>query len=310
MKAFKTVVAALLVLCLIGLGLTTVAFHDSNKAARNELGQLQQKNTELTKEKEQFQKQIADLQSNATDLEKQISDLKSENSNLKSKQTGMKPVSYNGASDTPGDKTVYLTFDDGPSKNTPQILDILKQYKAKATFFVIANNTELGKSMYKRIVDEGGVIGNHTYSHDYATVYASIDAYISQTNKLNDLIYQAAGVRPDIIRFPGGSNNHVSWQYSGKDFMPKLTDRMLKEGYQYFDWNVDSTDADAVTQNKDTIINTVMSEVSNKKAAIILFHDSNQKTTTVEALPIILERLTQMGYKFGILSKDSYSVHF
>ncbi|MBO4461285.1 MAG: polysaccharide deacetylase family protein, partial [Lachnospiraceae bacterium] len=107
----------------------------------------------------------------------------------------------------PNAKKVYLTFDDGPSHNTELILDILKEYNVKATFFVIGRNDEYSKSLYKRIVDEGHTIALHSYTHRYSSIYASLDAYKEDLQKISDLVYDATGVRSKFIRFPGGSSN-------------------------------------------------------------------------------------------------------
>jgi peptidoglycan/xylan/chitin deacetylase (PgdA/CDA1 family) len=207
-------------------------------------------------------------------------------------------------------KVIFLTFDDGPSKNTPKILDILKKYNVKATFFVIGDNTEFGKEMYKRIVSEGHSIGNHTYSHKYEIIYSSVEAYLEDTEKLNRLILKTTGVKPDIIRFPGGSNNHVSWKYGGRDFMEKLIKKIQEKGYDYFDWDVSSTDASRAELGKQEIINAVINGVGCRQKAIVLMHDNTQKETTMEALPEIIKKLKDKGYSFEILAKDSYTAHF
>lgn len=207
-------------------------------------------------------------------------------------------------------KTVYLTFDDGPSTNTGKILDILAEHDIKATFFVCGSNTEEGKKLYKRIVDEGHAIGNHTYSHNYKYIYSSEENFLEDFYRLEELIYSVTGVRPEIMRFPGGSNNTVSRRYSDDAFMERITTKILFEGYQYFDWNVDSLDASKVTQSKDVIVKAVLNGVLNNDISIVLFHDSWPKTTTVEALPIILKELLDRGYTFEPLTKDSYYKHF
>ncbi|MBB6217680.1 peptidoglycan/xylan/chitin deacetylase (PgdA/CDA1 family) [Anaerosolibacter carboniphilus] len=183
-------------------------------------------------------------------------------------------------------------------------------YKIHGTFFVNGTNASQGKELYKRIVSEGHAIGNHTYSHDYERIYTSIESYLQDHRKLETLIYEETGIRPKIIRFPGGSNNTVSHRYGGKDFMRKLIQRMEEEGYQYFDWNVTSKDASSACPSKDTIIEAVLKNVEEKENAIILFHDSAAKTSTVEALPIIIEALKKKGYSFSTLTEDSYYVHF
>ncbi len=207
-------------------------------------------------------------------------------------------------------KTVYLTFDDGPSINTNKILDILKEYNIRATFFVVGTSNEDSKKIYTRIVEEGHAIGNHTYSHEYRDIYASNKNFLEDFKKLEDYIYNITGIKMDIMRFPGGSNTTMPHKYSDEKFMKRMITKMLYHGYQYFDWNVDSRDAKAIKQNKDVIINSVLEGVKNNDPAIVLFHDSLPKTTTVEALPIIIEELLKEDYSFKALNKDSFYVHF
>lgn len=208
-------------------------------------------------------------------------------------------------------KTVYLTFDDGPSENTEKILDTLKAYGIKATFFV--NGYPRQAELYKRIVDEGHAIGNHTYSHDYKYIYSSAENLIKDIEKLNDLLEEHTGVIPNIFRFPGGSNSgYMTGKFNGgRDVTKEMVQSVKEAGYEYFDWNVLSKDADAVTQDKNVIVNAVLNGVEkNNKDSVVLFHDSSPKTTTAEALSEILDVLVSKGYKFGTLSKDSYIVHF
>lgn len=224
---------------------------------------------------------------------------------------GKKPIEAPGKAE----KIAYLTFDDAMSNNTVKILDTLKKYNIKATFFPNImdkpENREFQRQMLKRMALEGHSIGNHTASHNYAYVYSSVDNYIADTNKLNDFIYDAVGIRPNILRFPGGSNNQVSWRYSGKEFMGKqLIPKMKELGYQYFDWNVSSSDATVNTLSKDTIIKNVLNGAKGKQKAIVLMHESAAKTTTADALSNIIEGLKAMGYSFDTLTKDSYTCQF
>ncbi|MZP29638.1 polysaccharide deacetylase family protein [Heliobacterium undosum] len=207
----------------------------------------------------------------------------------------------------PEKKTAYLTFDDGPSENTLAVLNILARYQVKATFFVNGNPTDFGRAAYRRIAQEGHALGNHTYSHLYRKVYASIESFMEDVRRLDDLIAEATGIRPDILRFPGGSNNLVS---PGRGFMIALSQRVVEAGYQYFDWNVDSLDASKATPDRAVIVNAVARQSAGQKAVIVLFHDSPAKKTTVEALPAIIERLQHEGYGFDVLSKSAYAVKF
>jgi len=207
-------------------------------------------------------------------------------------------------------KVIYLTFDDGPSKNTAIILDTLQKYGVKATFFVNGRDNEFARGMYRRIVGEGHVIGNHTYSHNYSYVYASIDNYVADTEKLTDLLVAVTGVRPELIRFPGGSNNQVSWRYGGKQLMPELVREMTARGYSYFDWNAGGMDAGKKPVSRAEIVKTVLRQISHRHETIILLHDSAIQTTTAAALPEIIETLLAEGYVFRVLTRDAYSAHF
>lgn len=191
-----------------------------------------------------------------------------------------------------------------------KVLDILKEYDIKATFFVIGKSGDYEKNLYQRIVDEGHTLGNHTYSHNYKEIYSSEENFLRDFKKLEDYIHQLTGVKMEIMRFPGGSNNTMSHKYSDDKFMRRITTKILYDGYQYFDWNVDSKDAKAVKQDRDIIINTVLEGARNNNPAIVLFHDSSPKTSTVEALPFIIEELIKEGYTFDVLNKDSFYVQF
>lgn len=164
--------------------------------------------------------------------------------------------------------------------------------------------------MYKRIEREGHTIGNHTYSHNYKTVYSTIDGFKADEKRLDDFLISTIGHAPKILRFPGGSNNHVSYGYGGKGFMKKLTQEIKKEGTVYFDWNVTSSDSDRLTKDKQSIINSALKEAKRTKKAIILMHDSKPKTTTVEALPAIIHGLKERGFKFAPLTPEVLPVQF
>lgn len=205
-------------------------------------------------------------------------------------------------------KVAFLTFDDGPSKNTEKILDILKNEGVKATFFVNGHEDEFAKKMYKRIVDEGHTLANHTYSHSYKDVYKSQESFIKDIDKLNEYVESMVNVKMDIIRFPGGSNNHINRKYAGvsdNSFMEGLAQRMEDEGYTYFDWTVDSTDASKAKQSVEKIKSSTISEALSQKYPIVLFHDAPAKTTTVEALPEIIKALKENGYLIDNLTKDA-----
>lgn len=179
---------------------------------------------------------------------------------------------------------IYLTFDDGPSCYTDEILDILREYDIKATFFVVGREDENSLAMYRRIVAEGHTLGMHSYSHKYSEVYASREAFIQDMTKLSDLLYATTGVRPEVCRFPGGSSNQVS-----RVDMQELFDWLAEKGIQYYDWNISSGDAVASGLSTRTIIQNCTKGLERYGSAMILMHDAAGKHTTVEALPVIIE---------------------
>jgi peptidoglycan/xylan/chitin deacetylase (PgdA/CDA1 family) len=193
----------------------------------------------------------------------------------------------------------YLTFDDGPSENTGAILDILKKYDIKATFFVIGEETDEAKALYKRIVDEGHTLGMHSYSHQYSQIYSSVDAFSSDEKKLRDLLYETTGVVPTLYRFPGGSSNLVS-NIDMTEFIKYLN----QEGITYFDWNVASGDATSQNVDVDTLVNNVLNDVGKYETSVVLMHDAANKTTTVEALSQIIEKLQGMGIEMKALDEN------
>lgn len=187
-------------------------------------------------------------------------------------------------------KKVYLTFDDGPSSNTDQILDILKDYDVKATFFVVGKTDERSVKAYQRIVEEGHTLAMHSYSHRYDEIYESKEAFARDLNSLQEYLYETTGVWPRIYRFPGGSSNTVS-----KVDMQELIEYLTDIGITYFDWNVASGDAVSRTLPAETIVNNCLSGIEKQKESVILMHDASNKGTTIEALPRIIEAIQEQG---------------
>ena len=204
-----------------------------------------------------------------------------------------------------GEKVCYLTFDDGPSENTLEILEILKKYNVKATFFVI-NSKQIG--YVKNIYEAGHTVGLHSATHNYAKIYSSTDAYFKDLEEISNKVESIIGIKPNVIRFPGGSSNTVSKKYC-KGIMSRLTKLVAEKGYYYFDWNVESGDANQNTASYTYIRNNVLNGAKNKNTACVLMHDSSAKTTTVQALPEIIEGLSKMGYRFEALSDKANGYH-
>ena len=198
-----------------------------------------------------------------------------------------------------GKKIIYLTFDDGPSKYTRQLLDILDKYNVKATFFVVGRNTSIIKEEYER----GHTIGVHSLTHEWS-IYKSLDAYLDDFNKMNAIIEKQTGSKSMIFRFPGGSSNSVSKRYA-TGIVKKIADYMTNAGYVYFDWNVSAGDASSNTGEQ--VYKSVVNGVKNCTKCVILMHDSKQKT--VNQVENIIKTFIDRGYEFRTLDTNGPIVH-
>ena len=203
---------------------------------------------------------------------------------------------------TPGGSYVALTFDDGPSANTEAVLDVLKQNNVRATFFIL-NYSESYIPVLKRMINEGHTLAIHSLSHDYASVYSSADAYMQGVYTMHDKILRDTGYNATIIRFPGGSSNTVSRKYCD-GVMTELTRRAVAEGYSYYDWNVDSGDADGNCMSADYLTNNVKNGLRSGRVNVVLMHDAGPKTTTPQALPEIIADARARGFSFVPLSSS------
>ncbi len=188
-----------------------------------------------------------------------------------------------------GGRKVYLTFDDGPSGNTGEILDILAAYNVKATFFVVGKTEEKYQPLYKRIVEEGHTLAMHSYSHKYNEIYQSKESYIEDLSKLQEFLYETTGVWCRYCRFPGGSSNTVS-----RVDMHELIDYLDEQDMTYFDWNVSSGDASSAYISPEAIVRNSTARLGEFDEAIILLHDAVDKSSTVQALPELIEKIQAM----------------
>lgn len=205
---------------------------------------------------------------------------------------------------TPPAKTVYLTFDDGPSNNTIPILNILSQYHINATFFTVYKGDAKFKPIMQEIVKRGNAVGIHSYTHEYKVIYASMDSLLADMSKEQTLIYQATGVKPDIMRLPGGSINNYNM-----GIYQNINAELLRRRLVYYDWNVSSMDTD-LKASAQQIANNVINGVAHEKIPIVLMHDANTKPGTVQALPIIIQTLTAQGYHFAVLNDTVHPATF
>ena len=205
-----------------------------------------------------------------------------------------------------GKSIAYLTFDDGPSSITNSVLDILKKYNVKATFFVI-NSGSYNKTTLQREVNEGHTIGLHAYDHNYAIAYKDDNSYLDGIDKLRAKVKADTGFDSHYIRFPGGSSNTISKRYS-KGIMSRITKTAKQRGYKYYDWNVDDDDAGSA-RTADDCYNNVVKELRPNRSNIVLMHDFGTNKKILEALPRIIEYCQKNGYTMLPIDDNTPEIH-
>jgi len=198
-------------------------------------------------------------------------------------------------------KTMYLTFDDGPSEeNTEKILDILKERGIKATFFLVGENVEKNPEIAKRIVAEGHTIGIHSNTHDYTAIYTDVDSFVQDFEEAHRIIYDVTGVDAKLFRFPGGSINDYN-----EEVRDDIIARMEELGYIYYDWNASLGDAALNTTPEGLIANGV-STTLGRENVVMLAHDVVYNTGI--CLEDLLDNLPE--YEMKALSEEVEPVQF
>ena len=199
-------------------------------------------------------------------------------------------------------KRVFLTFDDGPSKNvTVSILDILKQENVKATFFVLGSRVELYPDIVKREYDEGHFIASHGYSHIYSQLYSSPQSVLDEYNKSLVAIRNAIGEQeynPHLFRFPGG--------YAGGKYAlikQEAATVLEQNGIMHVDWNALTSDA-AGSKTTEQFLAELDKTVKQHTSVVVLMHDAGTKQATADALPQIIAYFRDRGFEF----KNFYDV--
>jgi peptidoglycan/xylan/chitin deacetylase (PgdA/CDA1 family) len=207
----------------------------------------------------------------------------------------------NKGNPAPSSRTIYLSFDDGPTAHTSQLLDILDKYNAKATFFMLGPEIRQHSAVMKRMVEAGHGLGLHGMTHQVKKIYASPAAAVAEMNQDNELLFQATGQRTSLIRTPYGSKPYLK-----KAFRDQLTGA----GYHIWDWNVDSNDW-RYTKNPEHFVQTVLRDVRRLKkqgrTPVVLMHD---KPSTIKVLPQIMAALQKEGYSFEPLNGNLTPLNF
>lgn len=200
----------------------------------------------------------------------------------------------------PEEKKVYLTFDDGPSPTTEEVLKVLREKEVPATFFVIAApNNEEYLPMIQQEVQDGHQIALHSASHEYGQIYTSPAAYWADIKQLREKIAPYTDVESiHWLRFPGGSTNTVSHKYGGSGIMKSLKRQAEEKGYHYVDWNVCAGDAVGGHPGAEKVLQNVIKDAKNKDHCVVLMHDTKATKTTAQALPDIIDWFKEQGYIF------------
>ena len=207
-----------------------------------------------------------------------------------------------GVAVKPNGKVIYLTFDDGPSSHTARLLDTLAKYDVKASFFVVKTSYI---NIIKRTASEGHTVAIHSYTHDYASIYKSDEAFMADLQAMQDVIFELTGQKAMLTRFPGGSSNTRSLSYN-KGIMTRLAQKLTELGYQYFDWNVSSGDAGGA-KTAEQVFKNVTSGIDGRNSSVVLQHDI--KGFSVDAVEKILVWGLCHGYSFQPLTFDSPTYH-
>ncbi len=200
---------------------------------------------------------------------------------------------------------VYLTFDDGPLESSKKILDLLDEENVKATFFVVADPKKTDADLVQELIDRGHSVGIHSSSHDYRTIYSSVESFLEDFNTAFSYIYEATGFKPQIYRFPGGSVNSYN-----QEICMDIIAEMDRRGFVFYDWNVSAEDttknatAESVFQNS-----TNLSYSGKYNRNIILLHDT-KADIVFNALPKIIDFYLERGYAFNKISNSTLPVTF
>lgn len=319
MKKIPVILLSLLLVSLLilgGLFFFTYSRKESDAKAENKTlqsniaslqEQLQQKEDFISGQEEYINElttQLADCQTTTDSEEEEDED---DEDNTSSSYEKKYPDLYAGATySEDGDSSdlkVYLTFDDGPSDLTPEVLDLLDKYDAKATFFVVYTDNEEYTSYLKEIVERGHTLALHSYSHDYDKIYKSVDAFLSDFETVYNWVYEETGVRPTLFRFPGGSTN------GKKSVVNDIIAEMERRGFIYYDWNVSSGDGSNLTTTEN-ILENVCTNVGSFDQPVVLMHDGVGKNATLKALPTLLETLAEEGYEFCSLDENLTPIQY
>ncbi len=313
-----TIICAVLTLSLVFSVLFILKQNEEINETKATLAKAESANSALTSAKDSYESQIAEKDNKISALESQVTylqKLRAEKQNQSSQSAKPAVDTFaaakkallelesirlsNQKKSANGQKICFLTFDDGPCANTGEILKVLKEKDAKATFFV-TNQFANYRYYLKQIDADGHAIGIHTTTHRYGDIYKNETAFFNDLNTMGNIVKGEVGYFPKITRFPGGSS--TSYSIVSKQLVYKV----YEKGYQYFDWNVSSGDA-AGTKVPSTIAANVINGAKGKDSICVLMHDLHKETA--QALPAIIDGLRAQGFVFLPLTVDNYGYH-
>ena len=207
-----------------------------------------------------------------------------------------------GQRDDHQNKTIYLTFDDGPSnKVTTKILNILKEKGVKGTFFIVGCKIEGREQVLKKIVNEGHAIGLHSYTHNYKKIYGDSKQLINEMNLTQKEIRQVTGKSYNVIRFPAGSSPHLN---------ASLLNKLHARGYKIYDWNASLSDGLDYKISPDRLVEEATKVFGRKSRVILLMHCDDVNVNTCRALPEIIDHYRKLGYEFKTITEDTKEYYF
>ena len=293
-KKIKLIATVLIILVTIVLIIITrniqVNIQTSEESASIAIMQTQVEEKNLKKEEEK-QKILAEEIAKTIKKEQEEAERKSKTPQLT--EVGKEKLENIYHSDT---KVAYLTFDDGPSNVTHQILDTLKNENVKATFFMLGSNVETFPETTKRVYDEGHYIANHGYTHMYSSIYSSPQAVLDEYNRCNTAVQNAIGnpeYNSHLFRFPGGL---PGGKY--EDIKQEAKQLLNENGILNIDWNALTGDAETQHPEEEKLMEELQQTIEDKNSVVILMHDTDAKKVTADMLPRVIAYLKEQGYEF------------
>nr|WP_249316984.1 polysaccharide deacetylase family protein [Bacillus sp. FJAT-50079] len=195
-------------------------------------------------------------------------------------------------------KVVYLTFDDGPHSSSEKLLQILKKYDAKATFFMLEPNMNMHANAVKLMVEEGHTVGVHGVSHTVAKIYKSPASFIAEMQQAINRVEELTNVHTRLIRAPYGSKPYVTAPFRTA---------IDQEHLLMWDWNIDSTDWKLTNGSYVQNVIEQIEQLVNKQPLVILLHE---KQSTIDHIEKLLIYLQDNGYEMKSIYEDMEPIQF